>query len=77
MYRAATCWPITRFIDRASEFLFVPVNEQIEPCVQGRVFAVRRMIAWFTLPFACMIAGPLGDKVFSPLPSLAGRSRER
>jgi len=43
------------------------VNEQIEPCVQGRVFAVRRMIAWFTLPFACMIAGPLGDKVFSPL----------
>jgi MFS family permease len=35
--------------------------------VQGRVFAVRRMIAWSTLPLAYIVAGPLADKVFKPL----------
>jgi len=37
------------------------------PDVQGRVFAVRRMIAWITLPFAYLVAGPLADQVFEPL----------
>ncbi len=37
------------------------------PDVQGRVFAVRRMIAWSTLPLAYLIAGPLADQVFEPL----------
>jgi hypothetical protein len=37
------------------------------PDVQGRVFAVRRMIAWASLPFAYIIAGPLADRVFEPL----------
>jgi DHA3 family macrolide efflux protein-like MFS transporter len=37
------------------------------PDVQGRVFAVRRMIAWVTLPLAYLIAGPLADQVFEPL----------
>ena len=35
--------------------------------VQGRVFSVRRMIAWSTLPLAYIVAGPLADKVFKPL----------
>lgn len=35
--------------------------------LQGRVFAVRRMIAWSTLPLAYLIAGPLADRVFEPL----------
>ena len=35
--------------------------------VQGRVFSVRRMIAWSTTPIAFAIAGPLADKVFKPL----------
>ncbi|MDQ3802879.1 MAG: MFS transporter [Acidobacteriota bacterium] len=42
-------------------------QSKVEPGVQGRVFAVRRMIAWSTLPFAYVIAGPLADKVFVPL----------
>lgn len=42
-------------------------QSKVEPGVQGRVFAVRRMIAWSTLPFAYAIAGPLADKVFGPL----------
>lgn len=37
------------------------------PDVQGRVFAVRRMIAWSSLPLAYLVAGPLADYVFEPL----------
>lgn len=35
--------------------------------VQGRVFSIRRMIAWSTTPLAYLLAGPLADKVFTPL----------
>jgi DHA3 family macrolide efflux protein-like MFS transporter len=35
--------------------------------LQGRVFALRRMIAWSTFPLACLLAGPLADRVFEPL----------
>jgi DHA3 family macrolide efflux protein-like MFS transporter len=34
--------------------------------VQGRVFAVRRMIAQFTVPIGDFTAGPLADKIFNP-----------
>ena len=37
------------------------------PDVQGRVFAVRRMIAWSAMPLAFLLAGPLADRVFTPL----------
>ncbi|MFO8150791.1 MAG: hypothetical protein R6T93_10875, partial [Trueperaceae bacterium] len=37
------------------------------PDVQGRVFAVRRMIAWSSMPLAYLVAGPLADHVFGPL----------
>ena len=40
--------------------------------VQGRVFAVRRMIAWSTSPIAILIAGPLADNVFEPLLTVDG-----
>lgn len=43
------------------------------PDVQGRVFAVRRMIAWASLPLAYVIAGPLADRVFEPLLAEGGR----
>jgi MFS transporter, DHA3 family, macrolide efflux protein len=42
-------------------------QSKVAPAVQGRVFAVRRMIAWSTLPLAYIIAGPLADNVFRPL----------
>jgi MFS family permease len=35
--------------------------------IQGRVFAIRRVIAWSTLPLAYLVAGPLADGVFEPL----------
>ncbi len=34
--------------------------------VQGKVFAVRRMFAWFMTPLAFGLAGPLADRVFEP-----------
>jgi hypothetical protein len=37
------------------------------PDIQGRVFAVRRMIAWSSLPLAYLAAGPLADLIFEPL----------
>ena len=40
---------------------------KVEPDVQGRVFAVRLMVAQALLPLAYLLAGPLADKVFVPL----------
>lgn len=40
---------------------------KVAPDVQGRVFAVRRMIAWSIIPLAYIIAGPLNDNLFKPL----------
>lgn len=42
------------------------------PDVQGRVFSVRRMIAWSSLPLAYILAGPLADRVFEPLMAADG-----
>lgn len=39
---------------------------KVAPDVQGRVFSIRRMIAWFVTPLAMLIAGPLADRVFEP-----------
>ncbi len=42
-------------------------QSKVDPDVQGRVFSVRRMIAWSTTPLAYLVAGPLADRVFRPL----------
>jgi hypothetical protein len=42
-------------------------QSKVAPGVQGRVFAIRRMIAWSTLPLAYLLAGPLADHIFEPL----------
>lgn len=42
-------------------------QSKVAPDVQGRVFAVRRMIAWSMIPLAYILAGPLADRVFEPL----------
>lgn len=39
---------------------------KVAPDVQGRVFAIRRLIAWFVNPIAMLIAGPLADYVMEP-----------
>lgn len=64
-------WAITVFMGS----LFIPVvngsnqaiwQAKVAPDVQGRVFAVRRLIAWVTSPLAALIAGPLADFVMEP-----------
>lgn len=40
--------------------------------LQGRVFAIRRMIAGSSLPVALALAGPLADYVFEPLMAVGG-----
>jgi DHA3 family macrolide efflux protein-like MFS transporter len=42
-------------------------QSKVPPDVQGRVFAVRRVVAWSALPLAYLAAGPLADRVFEPL----------
>lgn len=55
--------------------LFVPLingsnqaiwQRKVAPDVQGRVFSVRRLIAWFVNPLATLIAGPLADVIMEP-----------
>ncbi|HYR06494.1 MAG TPA: MFS transporter [Longimicrobium sp.] len=50
---------------------------KVPPELQGRVFAIRRMIATCTAPVCYLVAGPLADRVFAPLlapgGALAGR----
>lgn len=42
-------------------------QRKVDPALQGRVFAMRRMVAWSSLPLSYLVAGPLVDEVFEPL----------
>ena len=39
---------------------------KVEPDLQGRVFAVRRLIAQAMIPFGFLIGGPLADRILEP-----------
>jgi len=39
---------------------------KVAPDLQGRVFSIRRLIAWLVSPLAMLVAGPLADFVFEP-----------
>jgi MFS family permease len=39
---------------------------KVAPDVQGRVFSIRRLIAWVSTPLAALVAGPLADRVLEP-----------
>lgn len=41
-------------------------RSKVPPDVQGRVFAVRRLLATWSAPLALMLAGPLADRFFEP-----------
>lgn len=42
-------------------------QRKVDADLQGRVFSVRRMIAWSMTPIAYLLAGTLNDQVFKPL----------
>jgi len=45
---------------------------RVPPEEQARVFAVRRLITWGSLPISYALAGPLADRVFEPMVRNAG-----
>ncbi|MGH9360382.1 MAG: MFS transporter [Thermoanaerobaculia bacterium] len=47
-------------------------QSKVAPDVQGRVFAIRQMIALSAMPLAQLAAGPLADFVFEPLLAAGG-----
>jgi MFS family permease len=47
-------------------------QSKVAPDVQGRVFAIRGMIASAMTPLAYILAGPLADSVFEPLMAVDG-----
>ncbi len=55
------------FVPIASSLSQAIFQTKIAPEVQGRVFAIRRMISQSIMPIAFMISGPLADGVFNPL----------
>ena len=46
---------------------------KIEPDLQGRISAIRMMVAQFTLPIAYLLAGPIVDRILSPAMQEGGR----
>jgi DHA3 family macrolide efflux protein-like MFS transporter len=67
--------PIIWAIGAFWQTFFIPIlngsnqalwQSKVAPDVQGRVFAVRRLIAQISAPMAMAIAGPLADFVFEP-----------
>lgn len=45
---------------------------KVAPDVQGRVFSIRRLIAWFVNPAAMLVAGPLADRMLGPAMNTGG-----
>ena len=69
--RSIPFWVISAFLG----MFFAPIingsnqaiwQAKVPPDLQGRVFSIRRLIAWFVSPLAMLIAGPLSDKVLEP-----------
>jgi MFS family permease len=64
-------WAVSSFI---GDFLVPFINgsnqaiwqSKVAPDIQGRVFSIRRLIAWFVSPLAMLISGPLADLVMEP-----------
>jgi MFS family permease len=54
------CYPL---LNASSQALW---QSKVAPEVQGRVFAIRRLISWSTQPLALIVAGPLVDRVIDP-----------
>ena len=71
MGRSLPIWGTAAFIGT----FFVPIingsnqaiwQAKVPPDLQGKVFSIRRLIAWFVSPAAMLVAGPLADKILEP-----------
>jgi hypothetical protein len=75
--RGASVWIVASFLGA----FFIPIinasnqsiwQAKVAPDVQGRVFSIRRLIAWLVNPVAYLIAGPLSDFVLEPSMRVGG-----
>jgi MFS transporter, DHA3 family, macrolide efflux protein len=69
--RTVPVWAVSSFIGQSLAPWINGSNQaiwqaKVAPDVQGKVFSIRRLIAWFTLPAGTLIAGPLADYVMEP-----------
>ncbi len=76
--RTPAAWVIAAFCSTFFYHIAVSANQAIwqtsvEPAVQGRVFAARRLSAQITAPLGMLLAGPLADRVFEPAMQPGGR----
>ncbi len=69
--RVVPVWAVAGFCG----MFFIPIingsnqaiwQAKVPPDLQGKVFSIRRLIAWFVTPLAMLVAGPLADKVLEP-----------
>jgi DHA3 family macrolide efflux protein-like MFS transporter len=69
--RAIPVWAVAVFLG----MFFIPIingsnqaiwQAKVPPDLQGKVFSIRRLIAWFVTPLAMLVAGPLSDQVLEP-----------
>ncbi|MFZ2095720.1 MAG: MFS transporter [Anaerolineales bacterium] len=69
--RTIPVWAVAAFMG----VFFVPIingsnqaiwQAKVPPDLQGKVFSIRRLIAWFVSPLAMLVAGPVSDKVLEP-----------
>lgn len=69
-------WPALISVGLFTGLFWIPIangssqaiwQSKVPPDIQGRVFAVRRMIAQFTIPVGRPLGGLLADYVFNPL----------
>ncbi len=69
--RSIPIWAVAAFLG----VFFVPIingsnqaiwQAKVPPDLQGKVFSIRRLIAWFVSPLAMLIAGPMADKLLEP-----------
>jgi MFS transporter, DHA3 family, macrolide efflux protein len=75
--RGLVVWAVASFL---GSFLVPFINgsnqaiwqAKVAPDIQGRVFSIRRLIAWFVSPLAMLIAGPLADQVMEPAMQAGG-----
>jgi MFS transporter, DHA3 family, macrolide efflux protein len=75
LFSVANSLPLWLLANFCAGFSFPVMNgssqaiwqSKVLPALQGRVFAVRRLIAQITTPLALMVAGPLTDRLFVPL----------
>ena len=52
------------FVNASSQAIW---QSKVPPAIQGRVFAVRQMMAWSAIPIGYLLAGSVADRVFKPL----------